>query len=638
MRRVIVGTAGHIDHGKTKLVEAITGTDCDRWEEERQRGITIDLGFAHLTRDDLQLGFVDVPGHEKFLHNALAGLGGIRIVLLVIAGDEGIKPQTIEHLEVCSLLDIPRAAIAITKTDVAAADLVELVQLEVEELIADSPWPDARIFPVSSSSGDGIEELVGHLTDLAAELPEDDRPQDPVRLPVDRSFQLRGLGSIVTGTLTSGSIEVGQTLEALPGGAKAKVRSIQVHGEERPHALAGERTALQLAGISAAELERGRQLVSLDSIEASQSLLVELDLLAEAPVTLSGWTDVIVHVYSSEIVGKARPFGKDVVEPGARAVVELRLAAPTVAARGDRFIVRRPSPATTIGGGRILDPRWQRPHGEDRDRALEALAGSDLAAAGYWVHSARLHGLDEAELGRRLGCRGERARDLLSQLESEQKTLRLATGRGREPRWVTPQRFADLELSARALLTEYLKRERLAAGMPKAEALRRLMPGVAPEAAKVYLDWLEANGTLVVQGDLLNLPGREAKLSGEEKGLAADLLAAYEEAGLQPPAPREVATRLGAKPQIVDGVVHFLMKQGKLVKLSGDLMISRRAVDEARDELRASGLDDFTVGEFRDRFGLTRKWAIPLLEHFDSRRITHRLGDVRKMAPPGAER
>ena len=372
MRRFVVGTAGHIDHGKTTLVKALTGIDCDRWAEEKARGITIDLGFAHLVRGDLQIGFVDVPGHERFLHNALAGLGGIRAMLLVVAADEGVKPQTREHLAVCSLLGIPHGLVALTKTDLVSEDLRELAQLEVEELLAATPFAGAPIMPVSSTTGEGIAELEAAILALAGRVEyEPSAPAEgeaagaaaparlPSRLPIDRAFHLKGLGVIVTGTLAAGAIRPGETLEALPGGERVRVRSIQVHGEPREIAEAGERTSLQVAGLPLEALSRGLTLAEPGAFATTTRLLVRFELLAEAPAALSGFVPIRLHLFASEVYGRLRPLDPMEIPPGGRGLAEIRLAAPVVARRGDRFVVRRPSPAATLGGGEILDPAWR---------------------------------------------------------------------------------------------------------------------------------------------------------------------------------------------------------------------------------------------------------------------------------------
>ncbi|HEV2843201.1 MAG TPA: selenocysteine-specific translation elongation factor, partial [Thermoanaerobaculia bacterium] len=343
MRRAIVGTAGHIDHGKTSLVLALTGIDCDRWAEEKARGITIDLGFAHLTEGDLQLGFVDVPGHERFLHNALAGLGGIRVMMLVVAADEGVKPQTREHLAVCSLLGIPAGLVALTKVDLVSSDLLELAQLEVDELLAATPFADAPVLPVSSTTGEGIPELKAALLDLAGRHVMPDDRDRPARLPIDRAFHLKGLGVVVTGTLASGAVKPGDNLEILPRSERVRVRSVQVHGQPREEAGAGERTSLQLSGVPLEELSRGMQLGSPEAFEATTSLLARFTLLPDAPAPVRGFVPVRLHLYANEVLGRMRPLNEGGLAPGETGPVEIRLEAPVVALRGDRYILRRPS-------------------------------------------------------------------------------------------------------------------------------------------------------------------------------------------------------------------------------------------------------------------------------------------------------
>ncbi|HEY9423131.1 MAG TPA: selenocysteine-specific translation elongation factor, partial [Thermoanaerobaculia bacterium] len=403
MRRAIVGTAGHIDHGKTSLVLALTGIDCDRWAEEKARGITIDLGFAHLTEGDLQLGFVDVPGHERFLHNALAGLGGIRIMMLVVAADEGVKPQTREHLAVCSLLGIPAGLVVLTKVDLVSPDLLELAQLEVEELLATTPFAGAAVLPVSSTTGQGIPELKATLLDLAARhvMPED--RERPARLPIDRAFHLKGLGVVVTGTLASGAVRPGDTLEILPRSERVRVRSVQVHGQSREEAEAGERTSLQLSGVSLEELNRGMQLGLPEAFEATTSLLARFTLLPDAPAPVRGFVPVRLHLYASEVLGRMRPLNEGGLAPGETGPAEIRLEAPVSAARGDRYILRRPSPPATLGGGEILDPRWRRHRGSILRQALGALDKDLHAALAFWVQEAGERGIEATELSRRLG-------------------------------------------------------------------------------------------------------------------------------------------------------------------------------------------------------------------------------------------
>jgi len=631
MRRAIVGTAGHIDHGKTSLVLALTGIDCDRWAEEKARGITIDLGFAYLFEGDLQIGFVDVPGHERFLHNALAGLGGIRVMLLVVAGDEGVKPQTREHLAVCSLLGIPSALVALTKVDLVSSDLLELAQLEMEELLAGTPFAGAPILPVSSTTGQGIPELKAALVDLASRHAMPSDPDRPVRLPVDRAFHLKGLGVVVTGTLASGTIRPGGTLEILPHAKdrddRVRVRSIQVHGQPREQAEAGERTSLQLTGVALEDLARGVQIGTPEAFESTTSLLGRFTLLPDAPAPLRGFVPVRLHLYASEVIGRMRPLAEGGLAPGETGPVEIRLEAPVTAVRGDRFIIRRPSPPATLGGGEILDPRWRRHRGTTLAAALVALPGDLRSSLLFWVQEAGERGLDAAEIARRLGQPAVQAAAELRRLAKEDKLLEVAAGSG--ARWIAPAAVQRVTERARRVLKEYFQKDRLAEAMPKAEAVRRILRGRAADLAPVYLGWLEAQKVLAVHGDQVSLPGRSAQLTGEESKLSAAVLERFDKAGLTPPAPSELQQELSAKPQILDGVVRHLVARGELLRLPSGLVLAASAVARLRRDLLSTSWERFSVADFKDRYGLSRKWAIPLLEHLDSTGATRRMGDDR---------
>ena len=636
MQRVIVGTAGHIDHGKTSLVLALTGIDCDRWAEEKARGITIDLGFAHLTEGDLQLGFVDVPGHERFLHNALAGLGGIRIMLLVVAADEGVKPQTREHLAVCSLLGIPAGLVVLTKTDLVSPDLLELAQLEVEELLAPTPFAGSPILPVSSTTGEGVPELKAALLGLAAKNAMPDEPDRPARLPVDRAFHLKGLGVVVTGTLASGAIRPGDTLELLPRGERVRVRSIQVHGQPRERADAGERTSLQLTGVALEDLTRGMQLGLPEAFEVTTSLLARFTLLPDAPAPVRGFVPVRLHLYASEVLGRMRPLNPEGLAPGETGPVEIRLQAPVSSLRGDRFILRRPSPPATLGGGEILDPRWRRHRGTILQQALSSLQKDLPAALPFWVQEAGERGVDAAELARRLGVPPAEVAKRLAALARTQKLIEVPEEHGRPRRWINPAAVQRVTERARRVLKEHFQKDRLAESISKAEAVRRILRGRGAELADVYLGWLAAQKVLVVQGDQVTLPGRSAQLTSEESKLSTAVLELYEKAGLAAPSPGEASLTLGAKPQILDGVIRHLVARGQMVKLPSGLLLAASALSGLRQDLLATAWDRFSVSDFKDRFGLTRKWAIPLLEHLDSTGATRRMGDDRMVVRPSA--
>jgi len=628
-KRAIIGTAGHIDHGKTTLLKALTGTDCDRWAQEKARGITIDLGFAHLEEDDLQLGFIDVPGHERFLHNALAGLGGIRLVLLVVAADEGVKPQTREHVAICALLGIPRAVVALTKTDLAGDELAELARLEVEELLETTPFCGAPVYPVSSTSGDGIEALKHALLAAARETASDAPAALPLRLPIDRAFHLKGLGVVITGTLVSGTLTPGEHLEVLApgrGSQGARVRSVQVHGSSRSRAQAGERTALQLTGVELAGCGRGTQLTKPGIFRPSKTLCVRFTLLADAPEAIERPLPVRLHLFSSETVGTLRPLA-GVLEPGHSGLAEIRLETPVVAIRGDRFIIRRPSPALTLGGGVVLDSHWRRRRGPRLRGALDALA-AETSARLLWVEESGERGLALDELTHRLGLGSGELRPLLDEAVEDGTLLRVDAGRG--VRYLAPEIVRRVIARGKDLLGRFLAEDRLAPGMPKAQFLGSLLHPKARDMAEIYLRWLCAEGVLTVNGDRVNLPGRTVELNRDESALARDLLAAIEAEVLTPPSPAEMAARLDTKPQIVAGVVRYLLDRDKLVSVPGGLILSAAAIERLQQGIVEAGWDEFGVGTFKDHFGLSRKWAIPLLEHLDSIGATRRVGDQRQ--------
>lgn len=634
MRRAIVGTAGHIDHGKTRLVLALTGIDCDRWAEEKARGITIDLGFAHVIEGDLQVGFVDVPGHERFLHNALAGLGGIRVMLLVVAADEGVKPQTREHLAVCSLLGIPAGLVALTKADLVAPDLLELAQLEVEELLAGTPFAGAPVLPVSSTTGQGVPELKAALLDLAGQHATPADPERPARLPVDRAFHLKGLGVVVTGTLASGAVRPGDTLEVLPRKERVRVRSVQVHGQPREEAEAGERTSLQLTGLALEDLARGMTLGTPEAFEATTSLLARFTLLPDAPAPLRGFVPVRLHLYASEVIGRLRPLAEGGLAPGETGPVEIRLEAPVSAVRGDRYVIRRPSPAATLGGGEILDPRWRRHRGAILRQALSSLQGDLPGALAFWVLEAGERGAEAPELARRLGAPPARVAAELAALK--ERLIEVPEAPGQARRWISPAAVQRVTERARRVLKEYFQKDRLAEFIPKAEAVRRILRGRAADLAPVYLEWLQAQKVLAVSGDQVVLPGRGgAQLTGEESKLSTAVLERFDRGGLAPPSPGEVSQALSAKPQILEGVMRHLIARGQLVKLPSGLILAASAVAGLKKDLLATSWDRFSVTDFKDRFGLTRKWAIPLLEHLDSTGATRRVGDERILVRQG---
>jgi selenocysteine-specific elongation factor len=530
--------------------------------------------------------------------------------------------------------------VALTKADAVSPERLELAQLEAAELLATTPFAGAPVLAVSARTGRGIPELRARLLDLAAGAARPRSAGQPTRLPIDRAFHLKGLGPVVSGTLVSGSVRAGDSLELLPGGGAARVRSVQVHGETRPEARAGERSALQLAGVELDELRRGLTLAHPGAFAVSRRLCLRLTLLAEAPAPLDAAQLVMLHLFTSESAGRLRPLGGPIqsiqsIQPGATGLAEVELEAPVVAARGDRFIVRRPSPPATLGGGEVLDPLWRRRRGGALAEALAAVDGGEPAALLHWVREAGDPGVTAAELGRRTGRTASEIATLLDALAAEQRLLAVPASGARERRWLAPAAFRRIAERSRRLLEEHARRNRLAPGLPRAEFARRALAGSA-ELTETMLDWLRGQGVIELTPDTVTLPGRAVRLAGAESELASRVVAAFEAAGLRAPSPSELRAELGAKPQIFDGVVRYLVERGRLVRLPGGLLLAAAAAGQLRDDLLGSGWTRFTVPEFKDRFGLTRKWAIPLLEHLDSIGVTRRMGDFRQIVRPAS--
>jgi selenocysteine-specific elongation factor len=629
---LLVGTAGHVDHGKTALLRALTGIDCDRWAEEKRRGITLDLGFAHLLRDGVEIGFVDVPGHQRFLDNALAGLGGIRLLLLVVAADEGVKPQTREHLSVAELLGIPEALVVLTKLDLADGEIADLVELEVAELLAPTRFRGARVLRTSTETGEGIEALARELVERARRAaPLADA--GPARLPVDRAFVLEGRGLVATGTLVAGAVAPGDTLELLPAGRSARVRSLEIHGRPRERARAGQRAAVRLAGLERGEVGRGDELVAPGAYAVARRLLARISWSADATIELDGRLPVRVHLFAAQRLGVARPLAPGRLAPGATGLVELRLARPLVAARGDRLIVRRLSPAATLGGGEVLDSLWRRP----RHSPVEAFAGETPRALAAWVAEGGPAGDDARSLARRLGRHAE---EVARELESLAADGKLVAGPGAAPadrRYFSPARLAAFEKAAAQRLAALAARDRLAEGASRAEWLEGILPANARDLADFHVAWLTRRGVVEAAGDRVRPPGRGPSLSGEETGLAAAIVERYERAGLEAPSPGELARELGATPEIVEGLIRHLVGKRRLARLPSGLILAASTLEKVVSDLRRSAPERFSVGWFKDRFALSRKWAIPLLEHLDSTGVTRRLGDERVLRAPSAE-
>ena len=642
MKSVVVGTAGHIDHGKSALVLALTGTDPDRLKEEKARGITIDLGFAHQTLDDINFAFVDVPGHERFVKNMLAGVGGIDVVVLVVAADESVMPQTREHFAICRLLRVPAGVVALTKADLADADTLAIARLEVQELVAGSFLEGAPIVPVSSKTGEGLDALRAAL--VAASRLVSGRPVDAVaRLPVDRVFSMKGFGTVVTGTLVSGRIATGDELLLAPGERKVSVRGVQVHGQKHAKAVAGQRTAINLAGIDVQDVQRGQTLVTPDVFEETRIVDASVELLPDVKPLKHG-ARVRFHQGTVELMGRVAIVGPvgdarglPVVAPGARAFVRLRLEAPAVLARGDRYILRAYSPPMTIAGGVILDPRPPRAALRsvatlERCRALMFDPAADDAvatarrAARVMIDGAGTAALPVRALTSRAGIDPRARAAHVDALVAAGHAVRAGDA------LVAPGILKDLTGAIVATLTAHHRAEPLSDGVAR-EALRERVfrRGHSAVFDRALTDLIEA-GTLVVR-DRVALATHRPALSAEEDRIRLAIERALRDGGLTPPDAVAIATSSGVSAAVVDKILKLLTRQKVLVRVDTlvfhDAVLKQLKADVAGLKVAAGAGARIDVATFKERFGVTRKFAIPLLEYLDRERVTRRVGDAR---------
>lgn len=622
MRSIVVGTAGHIDHGKSSLVLALTGTDPDRLKEEKARGITIDLGFAHARVGDVDVAFVDVPGHERFVKNMLAGVGGIDAVLLVIAADESVMPQTREHFAICRLLQIPAGVIALTKVDLVDADMLELAQEEARELVAGSLIAGAPIVPVSSRTGQGLEALRQALAAVAAAQPGRGG-EGATRLPIDRVFSMRGFGTVVTGTLTSGTLRVDDDLVLMPGGRRVKVRGIQVHGAQQPSVEAGRRVAVNLGGVEVADVSRGQTLTRGGAFDETRRFDAVVELLSDASPLRHG-SRVRFHHGTSEILGRialAAP-----LESGGKTYARLRLEAPAVLTRGDRFILRQYSPAVTIGGGRVIDPLPVRsPIRTDAARQRFARLDRDVdAAVLVFADERKSEGLTLDALARRTGTSASHAAAIATRLAAAGEVLH--TGAELFPMALV----TELEAALINAAGEYHKGHPLSEGLPREEARERLFGRASPALFDAVISRLESAGRLTGR-DRLGLPGQGVSLSSEEAQAQLALDRVFREAGLTPPDLPTAAGSASIQTAVADRVARLLLRQKTLVKVD-TLFFHHEALEKLKADVRGlkgQGAAKVDVAGFKDRYGISRKYAIPLLEWLDRERVTRRIGDGR---------
>jgi len=627
LRSFIVGTAGHIDHGKSALVRALTGTDPDRLKEEKERGITIDLGFAHLPlADDLVASFIDVPGHERFVRNMLAGAHGIDAALLVVAADESVMPQTREHFHICRLLGISRGIVALTKCDIADAESQALAELEVRELVAGSFLEGAPVVRVSARTGEGLPTLMAALLAVARSAPV--RARDGLmRVPVDRVFTLRGFGTVITGTLVSGHVTAGEDLEALPSGRRTRVRGIQVHGEAADEAGAGTRIALNLAGLEVRDLARGDVLARPGTLNATWMLDVVVSLLpGERP--LRDHARIRVHLASAEVLGRVRFPGRGALEPGGTGAAQIRLERPAVASRGDRLILRAYSPSVTIGGARVLDPLPQKRRAADHlapDRTAVLGAANPVPAAALLVREAGTRGVDAATLSARVGTPSD---TLVAALATDPGIVSV----GREPAVLLSRESADaLSTRLAGALESFHADNPLRTAMAREELKQRVFARSPAGVFEHLLEGLVAAGTIRVGDAGVALAQHAVTLKPEEQEAREALLEEARAAGLEGLDVSRAAETTRKPVRLLERMVTVLLADGSLQRVGEKALVHREPLEVLKQEVRrrwppGSRVD---VGEFKELTRLSRKYVIPLLEYLDRERVTRRAGSER---------
>jgi len=629
LKRLIIGTAGHIDHGKTTLVKALTGLETDRLKEEKQRGISIELGFAPFVLPSGQkAAIVDMPGHERFIRHMLAGAFGIDIVILTIAADEGIMPQTREHMDIIELLGVKKGVVALTKKDLVDEEWLMLVEDEVQQYLKGSILNDAPIIPLSAATGEGLPQLLEALEKLAQEVQE--KPAfGHARLPIDRVFTISGFGTVVTGTLWSGQINVGETLELMPAQKPVKVRTLQVHGDKVNTAYAGQRVAVNLQGIDVAEINRGDLLSTSGFLLPSYRVDCRLRLLKSSNRQLKNWSRIRFHLGTEEAMGRVALLDRDELLPGEETYAQIVLEKPIVCYKGDPFVIRYYSPVTTIGGGTIIDanaPKQKR----FREDILEQLAtkeeGSlyDIILQEIEAHPQQVVNL--TGLVKATGATEEQVRNELDQLLIDEKIQKLQTGE-----YISAYGLNAVYMKLEDVLKTYHQRYPLRSGYSKEDLRSRLFPHMNGKVFNAVLNVLENKGQLVNRNNLVALANHETSPGTKEQQIIAQIMEDMTGNLYTPPSVEEIRERIGVDETLFAEILSYLISTGQIVKLSGDIYFSAQAIEAGKSMLTEyfSHEKELSLATARDLFNTSRKYAVPLIEYYDKVRFTRRVGDVR---------
>ena len=631
MKHFVLGTAGHVDHGKTALIKALTGVDTDRLKEEKQRGITIELGFASLTLPSGQtLGIVDVPGHEKFIKHMVSGAAGIDVVLLVIAADEGIMPQTKEHLHICSLLGISQGIIALTKTDLVDQDWLVLVQSEINDFFQGTFLENAPVIPVSAVKQEGLSELIQALDTTIGKIAE--KTDDGIfRLPVDRVFTMRGFGTIVTGTLVSDHIKTGEEVQILPENISARIRGIQVHNQPVEEAWTGQRTAINLQGIEKTLVERGNVLVRPRSVRPTQRLDVSVEYLPSNTKNLKNRSLVRLHTGTSEIISRIILLEKDELAPGQKGFAQLVLSEKDVVVAGDHFVLRSYSPVTTIGGGQVIDPLPKK-HKRLNRKIIEDLNllqnGTVPEKISVMLERNGFTGINLQNMAFRLGMKARKIKDTLDILFSGRTAFLLDS---EDTTVISARFFNQLEEMIVGHIADYHKKNPLKEGVSKEELKVSVGNDVAPKLFNMVLNSLIKKGVVVSDKETVRSTKHQVELAGDLDSLRREIAGIYRESGLTPPFLTDVINKFGDRKNKARSIINLMLKEGELIKINEALCFSGECLNELRNSYKAMLIKEgkATPASFKDLTGLSRKYISPLMEYFDMDKPTVRVGDHR---------
>jgi selenocysteine-specific elongation factor len=633
LKQIILGTAGHIDHGKTSLIKALTGIDTDRLKEEKLRGITIELGFAWLDLPSGQrVGIVDVPGHEKFVKNMVAGASGIDLVALIIAADEGVMPQTKEHLDICQILNVKHGLVVLTKADMVDEEWLEMVSDDVHEFLEGTFLEGAPILPASSLTGEGIPELIQALETLCEAVPE--RPSSGLfRLPVDRVFTMKGFGTVVTGSLVSGRVHVGETVMVYPSGIQSKVRGIQVHGHAVDQATTSMRTAINFQGIERNAIARGDVVGGVGALKPSYMVDALLAYLPSNEKPLKNRTKIRFHTGTSEILGYAILLNRDELPPGETAIVQFRLDTPVTVVKDDRYVIRSYSPIRTIGGGQILDPI---PDKHKRFRELLVTGLMDLAEAPpeevitYHVKESGTSGTRPGELVLRTNISEKKLKGHLENLLSR-KTISQVDREN--PRFIHGSVFDDLSRNVVKILEGYHKSYPLKAGMSRQGLLSKVSPSLDSRLFNLVIQDLAKGNKVVQDKEVIRLAEHKVALEADQMDIRQRIEKAYLESGLEPPYFRDLMTSLGQNSARTKDLLGLMLEEGTLIKVKEDLFFHKSVIDDLKkglvSYLKANG--EISTPQFKEMTGVSRKYTIPLIEFFDASKVTIRIGDIRRL-------